>query len=79
MSGHRGWVPALSGRRLTLDEYHRYLPEKIELIDGKIPGDEQLLLALLTSIGLRRAAMLVGPDLWEKAVDHGPPDPAPEA
>lgn len=74
-----GLVPGLSGRRLTLDEYRRYLPEKIELIDGKIPGDEQLLLALLTSIGLRRAATLVGPELWQKAVDHGPSDAAPGA
>lgn len=70
-------VPAISGRRLTLDEYHLYLPEKLELIDGTIPGDEQLLLALLTSIGLRRAAMIVGLDLWKKAVEHEPSEPCP--
>jgi hypothetical protein len=60
--------PAIWGRRLTLEEYHAYGPEKIELIHGEIPGAEKLLMLLLTQIGLRRAAMLVGAEHWKEAI-----------
>ena len=59
--------PALHARRPTADEFSRHTPEKLELIDGHIPGEEDLLLLLLTSVGLRRAARLVGPELWRRA------------
>ena len=57
-------VPALHPRRPTVEEFSAYTPEKLELIDGHVPGEEDLLLLLLTSIGLRRAAHVVGPKLW---------------
>ena len=56
-------VPALHARRPTVDEFSAYTPEKLELIDGHLPGEEDLLLLLLTSIGLRRAAEVVVPGL----------------
>jgi hypothetical protein len=63
-----GLIPAMSGRRLTVKEFAANTPEKLELVDGEIPGSEELLLLLLTSFGLRRAALLVGPDRWKKAL-----------
>jgi hypothetical protein len=60
-------VPALHPRRPTVEEFSSYTPEKLELIDGHVPGEEDLLLLLLTSIGLRRAAEIVGPMLWRSA------------
>lgn len=63
-----GLVPELWGRRLTVEEFTEHAPEKLELIDGEIPGSDKLLLVLLTSMGLRRAAMLVGPDRWRMAL-----------
>ena len=38
-----------------------------ELIDGHVPGEEDLVLLLPTTMGLRRAAQLVGPGLWRSA------------
>jgi hypothetical protein len=60
-------VPALHARVPTVEEFSAYTPEKLELIDGHVPGEEDLLLLLLTSIGLRRAAEVVGPRLWRGA------------
>lgn len=60
-------LPALDPRRPTVEEFSAYTPEKLELIDGHVPGEEDLLLLLLTSIGLRRAARVVGPKLWRSA------------
>jgi hypothetical protein len=62
-----GLVPGLHPRRLSVEEYRTYTPEKLELIEGRIPGEENLLLLLLTSLGLRRAARMVGPKLWRSA------------
>lgn len=61
-------MPDQWGRRLTVDEYISNSPEKLELIDGAIPGTDKLLLLLLTSVGLRRAVMLVGADQWRKTM-----------
>jgi hypothetical protein len=60
-------VPALHARKPTVEEFSAYTPEKLELIDGHVPGEEDLLLLLLTSIGLRRAAEVVGAKLWRSA------------
>jgi hypothetical protein len=59
--------PALHPRKPTVEEFCAYTPEKLELLDGHLPGEEDLLLLLLTSIGLRRAARVVGPKLWRSA------------
>ena len=61
-------TPEMWGRPLTLDEYHEHAPEKLELIRGEIREGEKLLLLVLTSLGLRRAAELVGPERWKKAL-----------
>lgn len=66
--GPPGLMPAMSGRRLSVEEFLANTPEKLELVDGRIPGSEELLLLLLTSFGLRHAALLVGPDRWKKAL-----------
>lgn len=60
-------VPALHPRWPTSQEFASYTPEKLELLDGHIPGEENLLLLLLTTVGLRRAVELVGPKLWRRA------------
>jgi hypothetical protein len=59
--------PGLDPRRPTPEEFSAHTPEKLELFDGHVPGEEKLLLLLLTTIGLRSAARLVGPNLWRKA------------
>jgi len=68
----QGLVPKSWGRLLTVDEFYAHAPEKLELIDGAIPGGEKLLLLLLTQLGLRRAALLVGPERWKTALIDEP-------
>ena len=63
-----GPSPSIAGRRLTVEEFQAHVPEKLELVDGRIPGDEHLLVLLLTSLGLGRAIHLVGPDQWREAL-----------
>jgi len=60
--------PSLAGRRLTAEDFQASVPQKLELVDGRIPGDEPLLLLLLTGLGLGRAIELVGPDRWREAL-----------
>lgn len=57
--------PGVHGRRLTADEFTTYAPAELELIGGSIAGGEGLLRLLLTSLGLRRAALMVGRRGWE--------------
>lgn len=64
-----GLEPAVHGRRLTVDEFTTHAPRNLELIDGGIPGGEGLLRLLLTSLGLRRAALMVGRRGWERALE----------
>lgn len=61
-------VPSVEGRRLAAEEFCAFTPEKLELLYGHIPGEEDLLRLLLVSIGLGRAAEIVGPDLWAAAL-----------
>jgi hypothetical protein len=65
--GSKRLQPSLHPRRPTPEEFSSHTPEKLELIDGHVPGEEDLALLLLTTIGLRRAAQLVGPKLWRSA------------
>jgi hypothetical protein len=64
--------PALHGRRLTEDELVRHVPEKLEFVDGGLPRAEELLMLLLTQLGLREAALIVGEDAWRAAVSQPP-------
>lgn len=66
-------VPGVMGRSLTASEFSAHAPEKLELVGGRIPGGKDLLLLLLTSLGLRRAAALVGYDLWKEALPEAEP------
>jgi hypothetical protein len=62
-----GLEPAPYPRRPTPEQFSAHTPEKLELLDGHVPGEEKLLLLLLTTMGLRRAVELVGPKLWRSA------------
>lgn len=42
--------------------------QDLEFLDGRIPGDRKLLLLLLTSVGLRRTAAMVGRERWLQAI-----------
>lgn len=64
------------GRPLTADELFAFTPRRIELVDGRIPGDEKLALLLLTSLGLRRVAAMVGFDRWRSALPESDVWPA---
>ena len=37
-------------------------------MDGGIPGAEELLMLLLTQVGLKEAALLVGEEAWRAAL-----------
>ena len=60
-------VPDVMGRPVTADEFAAFTPEKLELVDGRILGGERLVMLLLTSLGLRRVAALVGREAWTRA------------
>jgi len=62
-------APDVMGRPLTVEEFAAYAPQKLELAAGRIPGGEKLVMLLLTSLGLRRVAALVGRDVWLRAVE----------
>jgi hypothetical protein len=72
-------APSTWGRRLTADEFAR-APEKLELVDGRIPGGTNLVILLLTAMGLRRVAALVGFERWRSALPGSdePADVQPE-
>jgi hypothetical protein len=61
--------PSVEGRRLTADEFIAHTPGKLELVDGAIPGGEELLLLLVRQFGLRQVAALVGREAWEAALE----------
>jgi hypothetical protein len=44
-------------------------PEKLELVDGHIAGEQKLMIFLLTTMGLARVAALVGRESWLAAID----------
>jgi hypothetical protein len=62
--------PSVEGRRLSADEFIEHTPEKLELVDGAIPGGDGLLLLLLTQFGLREVASRVGREVWEAAIER---------
>lgn len=66
----KGAAVGLDGRALSLVDLAALAPEKIELVDGRIAGGAGLLTLLLTNIGLRRTARMVGRDLWRQALDE---------
>ena len=58
----------IAGRALTADEFAAHVPKKLELVDGRIAGGEELLVLLLGAVGLGRAIELVGADRWREAL-----------
>lgn len=74
-------VPGLEPRRITVEEYHAYAPEKVELLDGYVFGSpdypesgQKTLLVLLTNMGLVEAVRSVPEDRWREALErvYGP-------
>lgn len=57
-------VPEAMGRPVSLEEFRAAAPRRLDLVDGRIPGAEKLVLILLTTMGLKRVAALVGRDAW---------------
>ena len=57
------------GRPASPEEFRAAAPRKLELVDGRIPGAEKLVLMLLATMGLRRVAALVGRDAWLSAAE----------
>ncbi len=62
-------VPERMGRPASREEFRSSVPEKPKLVDGHIPGEEKLVLFLLTTMGLGRVAALVGRESWRAAVE----------
>jgi len=65
----RPLVPDVLGRPITVDELIAHAPEKLELVNGRIARDKGLLLLILTRLGVRRAAALVGHEVWKKGLE----------
>ena len=65
-------VPEAMGRPGSAEEFLASVPRKMELVDGHIPGEQMLVLFLLTTMGLRRVASLVGRDAWMGAIEDNP-------
>lgn len=70
-------IPDLEPRRITLDEYYEYGPEKIELLDGHLFDPEspseirrRFLALLLVNVGLLEAVTLAPERQWRKALDR---------
>jgi hypothetical protein len=63
-------VPERMGRPASPEEFRSSIPEKLELVDGHIPGEQKLAMFLLTTMGLARVAALVGREGWLAAVEH---------
>lgn len=71
------WDIRLEGRRWTVDLYHARgdaLPEKMELIDGRLFWSQRerlgMLAALLENVGLAEAVRLAPRDRWLEALDR---------
>ena len=72
--GESPWDVDLDGRRWTVDEWHQRgeaLPEKFELIDGRMFwSQEERLAALLENVGLIEAVRLAPKERWLAALDR---------
>src|SRR5262249_15273443 len=64
--------PEAMGRPASREEFRAAVPRKLELVDGHVYGEEKLLLLLLSTMGLRRAAALIGREAWIGAVEEEP-------
>ena len=69
------WDIGLEGRRWNVTRFHELdsvLPEKMELIDGKLFWSERerlgMLAAMLEQVGLREAVKLAPKELWLEAL-----------
>lgn len=67
----------LEGRLWNIDRFHELadvLPEKMELIDGKLFWSERerlgMLAAMLEQVGLAKAVTLAPKSLWLEALDR---------
>ncbi|UCC84247.1 MAG: hypothetical protein JSW46_04775 [Gemmatimonadota bacterium] len=68
-------IPELEPRPISLDEYRKFTPEKLELLRGYLiaPADEpeerrRLLVLLLVNLGLVEAVKLVPEASWHEAL-----------
>ena len=61
-------IPETMGRPASPEEFWAAIPKKLELVDGRVPGAERLVMILLATMGLRRVAALVGREAWISAV-----------
>jgi hypothetical protein len=62
-------IPDRMGRPASPEEFRSSVPTKLELVDGHIPGEQKLVMFLLTTMGLARVAALVGRERWLAAVE----------
>ena len=70
-------VPDLDPRRITLDEYMAFTPEKLELVSGYLihpphwtDARRELLALLLVNVGLAEAVKLAPESRWREALER---------
>ncbi|HEY8147318.1 MAG TPA: hypothetical protein VIK51_00190 [Vicinamibacteria bacterium] len=68
-SARGAMVPERMGRPASPEEFRSSVPRKLELVDGHIPGEQRLVMFLITTMGLARVAALVGREGWMAAVE----------
>jgi hypothetical protein len=69
-SARGAMVPERMGRPASPEEFRSSIPRKLALVDGHIPGEQKLVMFLLTTMGLARVAALVGREGWLAAVEE---------
>lgn len=66
-------IPKLEGQNVTLGVFEQYIPEKIELLDGKICEGgkdlEKLFELILYNIGIEKAIKYAPKELWLEALE----------
>ncbi|HEU0108000.1 MAG TPA: hypothetical protein VFT38_17585 [Vicinamibacteria bacterium] len=67
-SARGAMIPERMGRHASPEEFRSSIPRKLELVEGHIPGEQKLVMFLLTTMGLARVAALVGRESWLAAV-----------
>lgn len=68
-SARGAMIPERMGRPASPEEFRASIPEKLELVDGHIPGEQKLVMFLLMTMGLGRVAAMVGREGWLAAVE----------
>lgn len=65
-------IPGLLPQQVNYEAYYEHVPEKLEVLDGVLCGDEEeagrLLLLLLYNLGIKKTIQLAPKEIWKEAL-----------